>query len=206
MPKKSAKSTQPLIACLIENIYEDLEAWYPILRFREAGYEVHIIGPEKNVVYTSKHGYAAKSTHAIADVKASDYLGVVVPGGYAPDKMRRNAAMVQFVKDLNAKGRLLTSICHGPWMFCEADVLRGKNFTCVGAIKTDCVNAGGTFHDAEVVVDGNLITSRTPPDLPAMMKACLEFLAKPAEDHSTTPAPVAEVPSAKNGKKTKSKK
>jgi protease I len=84
--------------------------------------------------------------------------------------------MVKLVKDLDNQGKLVTSICHGPWVLCEADVLRGRTFTCVGAIKTDCVNAGGTFMDAEVVVDGNLVTSRTPPDLPAMMKACLAFL------------------------------
>lgn len=173
---KSKKKKTPIIACLIENIYEDLEAWYPILRFREAGYEVHIIGPEKGVTYTSKHGYAATSTHAIDKVSAKDYAGVVIPGGYAPDKMRRYPKMVKFVRDIDKAGKLITSICHGPWLMCEADVLRGRNFTSVGAIKTDCINAGGIYHNKEVVVDGHLITSRTPPDLPAMMKACLEFL------------------------------
>lgn len=184
----SKKAAAPKkIACLIENIYEDLEAWYPILRFREAGYTVDIIGPEKGVVYTSKHGYAAQSTHSIDDVKASQYVGVVIPGGYAPDKMRRNKKMVKFVQDINAAGKLMTSICHGPWMLCEADVLRDRDFTSVGAIKTDCINAGGRFHDKEVVVDGNLVTSRTPPDLPAMMKACLEFL-EAQEKPKTEPA------------------
>jgi len=172
------KIKPPKIAVLLENIYEDLEAWYPILRFREAGFEVDLIGPKKGVTYTSKHGYAAKSTHAIGAVKASQYVGVVIPGGYAPDKMRRDAKMVKFVRDMDKAGKLITSICHGPWLMCEADVLRGRKFTCVSAIKTDCINAGGKYLNKEVVVDGHLITSRTPPDLPAMMKACLKFLEK----------------------------
>lgn len=167
---------QKHIAVLAENIYEDLEAWYPILRFREAGVKVTIIGPEKGVTYSSKHGYALVSDMAIADAKAKDFDGVVIPGGYAPDKMRRNAKMVKFVRDLFDAGKLVTSICHGPWLMCEADILRGRNFTSVGAIKTDCINAGGKYFDQEVVVDGNLVTSRTPPDLPAMMRECLGFL------------------------------
>ncbi|MCC5876731.1 MAG: type 1 glutamine amidotransferase [Candidatus Sumerlaeia bacterium] len=164
------------IAVLAENIYEDLEAWYPILRLREAGVEVTIVGPEKDVVYTSKHGYALKSEAAIDDVSAGEFDGVVIPGGYAPDKMRRNPAMVRLVREICDNGGVVASICHGPWMMAEADIMRGKRFTCVGAIKTDIINAGGKFEDAEVVVDGNIITSRTPPDLPAMMKAVLAFL------------------------------
>lgn len=166
------------IAVLAEDIYEDLEAWYPILRLREAGFEVCVVGPERGRTYTSKHGYPLKSDRAIDEVSSADFDGVVVPGGYAPDKMRRNPGLVRLVREIFDQGKLVASICHGPWMFCEADILRGRRFTCVKAIKTDCVNAGGTFEDAEVVVDGNLITSRTPPDLPAMMRACLEFLIR----------------------------
>lgn len=174
--KKSGRPAKCRVAVLAENIYEDLEAWYPILRLREAGVEVTIVGPEKGVTYTSKHGYALVSDAAAHKVEAKDFDGIVIPGGYAPDKMRRNKHMVRLVSDIFKAGGLVASICHGPWMMCEADVLRGKRFTCVGAIKTDCVNAGGAFEDAEVVVDGNLVTSRTPPDLPAMMRACLEVL------------------------------
>jgi protease I len=105
-----------------------------------------------------------------------NYAGVYIPGGYAPDKMRRNAAMVQFVRDLFMEGKLVASICHGPWMLAEADVVRGRAITCVSAIRTDLENAGATYRNEEVVIDGNLITSRTPPDLPAQMRACLAFL------------------------------
>lgn len=164
------------VAVLAENVYEDLEAWYPILRLREAGVEVVVVGPEKGVVYASKHGYPLTSDEAIGKVKARDFDGVVIPGGYAPDKMRRNRKMVKFVRQTFERGGLVATICHGPWMLCEADVLRGRKFTSVGAIKTDCINAGGEYFDEEVVVDGNLVTSRTPPDLPAMMRACLRIL------------------------------
>lgn len=175
IPSEKGCQMSVKIAVLAENIYEDLEAWYPILRFREAGAEVVVIGPDAGVTYTSKHGYALKSDAAIAEVRAEDFNGVVIPGGYAPDKMRRNPLMVQFVKDIDAANNLVTSICHGPWMLAEADVVRGKRFTCVSAIKTDIINAGGLYEDSEVVVDGNLITSRTPPDLPAMMRECLKY-------------------------------
>lgn len=174
--KGTAKSKAPRVAVLAENIYEDLEAWYPILRLREAGVEVTVVGPKKGETYTSKHGYPLVSDISADAARASQFDGIVIPGGYAPDKMRRNKKMVKLVRDIFQRGGLVASICHGPWMMCEADVLRDRKFTCVGAIRTDCENAGGTFLDAEVVVDANLITSRTPPDLPAMMRECLAFL------------------------------
>lgn len=175
--KKAPKARKTIsVAVLAENIYEDLEAWYPILRLREAGVKVTIIGPEKGVTYTSKHGYPLKSEMGIKSARAARFDGVVIPGGYAPDKMRRDKAMVTFVQDIHKKGGLVASICHGPWLMAEADILRGRKVTCVTAIKTDLVNAGATYQNKEVVIDGNLITSRTPPDLPAMMRACLEFL------------------------------
>lgn len=164
------------IAVLAENLYEDLEAWYPILRLREAGHEVVVIGPRGGAVYTSKHGYPLESDIGIGEVKAKDFDGVVIPGGYAPDRMRRDKRMVRFVRKIFDAGKAVVSICHGPWMLAEADIVRGRRFTCVRAIRTDLINAGGVYEDAEVVVDGNLITSRTPPDLPALMRETLRFL------------------------------
>jgi protease I len=178
--RKSIPGKPAKIAVLVENIYEDLELWYPVLRLREAGYDAVIIGPEKGVTYKSKHGYPAESALAIGDAKSSAFSGVIVPGGYAPDKIRRYDKMVQLVRDMDKAGKLVASICHGPWVLAEADIMRGRHFTCVRAIKTDIVNAGGIFHDQEVVADRNLITSRTPPDLPAFMRAILQFLSSTA--------------------------
>ncbi len=176
-PRPSARKQKSLpIAVLVEDLYEDLEALYPLYRLREAGYEVRVIGPKAGTTYKSKHGYPLVSDLAIDRVKASRYDGVVVPGGYAPDKLRRNKKIVQFVRDLAKAGKVVVSICHGPWVLAEADIVRGKKITCVSAIKTDLINAGARYLDREVVVDDNLITSRTPPDLPALMKATLDFL------------------------------
>ncbi len=171
-----ARKKAPSVAVLAENIYEDLEAWYPILRLREAGVKVTVVGPEKGAIYASKHGYPLRADVSMKKARPGDFDGVVIPGGYAPDKMRRHKEMVNFVRAIHKKGGLVASICHGPWLMAEADILRGREVTCVSAIKTDLVNAGATYRNREVVVDGNLITSRTPPDLPAMMKAVLTFL------------------------------
>ncbi|MCB2156755.1 type 1 glutamine amidotransferase [bacterium] len=174
--RTARKPRTPRVAVLIENIFEDMEALYPIYRLREAGVRVDVVGPKKNTVYTSKHGYPLKADTAPTSLKAANYDGVIVPGGYAPDKVRRNAKMVKFVSDMNKAGKLMAAICHGGWVFCEADVMRGKTFTSVGAIKTDCVNAGGKFVNREVVVYENLVTSRVPDDLPAFMREILKKL------------------------------
>lgn len=160
-------------AVLVEKFYEDQELWYPVYRLREAGADVHIVGPQAGATYESKHGYPAKADRAAAEVSGKDYDGVIIPGGYSPDHMRRHEAMVQFVKDAGAANKLLAAICHAGWMLCSADVLRGKKCTSFFAIKDDMVNAGCEWVDEEVVQDGNLITSRTPADLPAFMKAII---------------------------------
>ncbi len=160
------------VAILVENIYEDLELWYPKLRLAEEGAETTVIGPRAET-YTSKHGYPVKADSAIDDVKAGDFDAVVVPGGYAPDHMRRHSAMVKFVKDVAEGGKVVAAICHGGWMLASADVVRGKRMTCFFAIKDDMVNAGAEYEDKEVVRDGKLVTSRMPSDLPAFCKAII---------------------------------
>ncbi|MDX2176060.1 MAG: type 1 glutamine amidotransferase domain-containing protein [Candidatus Sumerlaeia bacterium] len=176
MAGKAAKPATKRVAVLAENIYEDLEAWYPILRLREAGHEVVVVAPLGGHTYTSKHGYPLASDLAIDKAKAKDFDAVVIPGGYAPDKLRRYPKIVAFIRAIFDAGKPVASICHGPWLFAEADIARGRRFTCVPAIKTDVVNAGGIYEDREVVVDGNLVSSRTPPDLPAMMRELLRLL------------------------------
>lgn len=160
-------------AVLVEKFYEDQELWYPVYRLREAGAEVHIVGPKAGTVYESKHGYPAKSDRAAAEVSAADYAGVIIPGGYSPDHMRRHEAMIKFVADAAQGNKIIAAICHAGWMLCSAKVLKGKKCTSFFAIKDDMINAGCEWVDEEVVQDGNLITSRTPADLPAFMKAIL---------------------------------
>jgi protease I len=166
------------VAILLENMYEDQEFWYPYYRLKGAGAQVVIVAPKAGTAYTSKHGYEAKSNVAAADVKGSDFDGVVIPGGYSPDLMRRVPAMVNLVRDAHHAGKIIGSICHAAWMLCSADVLKGRTITCFFSIKDDVKHAGAEYVDQEVVIDGNLITSRSPADLPAYCEAIVAALEK----------------------------
>ncbi len=164
------------IALLVDNLYEDPEVWYPLLRFQEEGAQVVVVAAEANTVYESKHGYPVKSQKAYRDVYSAEFDGVIIPGGYAPDHIRRHAKATQFVHDMNRAGKLIAAICHGPWVLCSAGILVGRRATCFFAIKDDLVNAGAHYEDAEVVVDRNIITSRSPGDLPAFCRASIRAL------------------------------
>ena len=163
------------VAILIEDQYQVLEVWYPYLRLREDGIDTVLVGTGRKKEYSSKEGYPAEEELSIKKVKAEDFAGVVIPGGYAPDFLRRHEEVNRFVKEMFDKGRVVASICHGGWVLASAGVLKGKKATSFSAIKDDVVNAGAQFLDREVVVDGNLITSRNPYDLPAF---CREILKK----------------------------
>lgn len=157
------------IAILAEQQYQVLEIWYPVLRLKEEGIEVQIIGTGSKDTFGSKEGYPVKVDAIIDTVKASDFDGVIIPGGFAPDFMRRYPAMIQFVKEMDEAGKIVGSICHGGWMLVSAGILKGRKATSFFAIKDDLVAAGANFVDEEVAVDKNLITSRKPDDLPAFM-------------------------------------
>ena len=165
------------IAILVDNFYQEMEVWYPYFRFQEAGAEVVTVGAKAGETYHSKVGYPVKSDKSYDQVRASDFDGVVVPGGYAPDHIRRHSAANRFVHDMNQQGKLVAAICHGGWVLCSADMLEGRRATCFFAIKDDVVHAGAKYEDAEVVVDGNLVTSRKPEDLPAFCRASIAVLA-----------------------------
>jgi protease I len=164
------------IAVLAEDIYEDLELWYPYYRLLETGAEVIVVGTGSAKQYDSKHGYPVKVDFDADQVSVDDIDGVVVPGGFAPDRMRRYPAVLNLVKTACDQGKLVASICHGGWVLVSAGVLKGRKATCVSAIKDDIINAGATYIDKAVVVDGNLITSRTPVDLAAWLPAMISFL------------------------------
>jgi len=166
------------IAILVDNIYQEMEVWYPYYRFQEAGAEIVTVGAKAGQTYTSKMGYPVVAAKSYDEVSAKEFDGVVVPGGYAPDHIRRHTKANQLVKDIFDQGKLVASICHGPWVLCSAGVLKGRRATCFSAIKDDVVNAGAKFEDAEVVVDGNLVTSRKPDDLPAFCKASIKVMTE----------------------------
>ena len=165
------------VAVLAEDTYEDMELWYPKIRLTEAGAEVHVIGPDAGANYTSKHGLPVTSDVAADDIAAGEYDAVVIPGGYSPDRMRRHESMVNFVREMNDQGKVVAFICHAGWLPISAGILEGKRATSFFSIKDDMVNAGAKWEDAEVVVDGNLISSRTPDDLQAFLRAIIEKLS-----------------------------
>jgi protease I len=166
------------VAVLAENMYQELELWYPLLRLREAGAETFVVGTGSAQTYTSKHGYPVDVDMVAEQVSAADVDAVVIPGGYAPDLMRRFPAMVKLVREAFEQGKVVAAICHAGWMLASAGVLKGKKATCFFAIKDDVINAGATYVDAEVVRDGNLITSRMPSDLPAFCRTIIEALGE----------------------------
>jgi protease I len=165
------------VAIFIDTMYQEMEVWYPFFRLQEAHAEVSFVAAEAGKSYNSKFGYPAKSALSYEQANTRNYDGVVIPGGYAPDHIRRHGTANQFVRDMNAQGKLVASICHGPWVLCSAGILKGRRATSFYAIKDDVVNAGATYEDCDVVVDWNLVTSRKPEDLPAFCRACIKVLA-----------------------------
>ena len=164
------------VGILVEDFYQELEVWYPLLRLREAGVETFTLGLQAGTTYKSKLGYPVMADHGIGDVSPTDLDAVVIPGGWAPDYMRRHPGFVNLVREMNALGKTVAAICHAGWLLCSADVLRGRRATSFFSIKDDLIHAGAHWVDQDCVVDGNLITSRTPEDLPAFCQALLAAL------------------------------
>lgn len=164
------------IAILVEALFEDMEVNYPYYRLKEQGYEVDLAGTEKGTVYKGKYGYPVKSNVAAGDLNAAYYDAVVIPGGYAPDHMRRHQATLSFVTEMDRRKKLIAAICHGGWILASACDIRGKKLTCFSGIKDDLIHAGADYVDVETAVDGHFITARKPEDLPSFMKAIINKL------------------------------
>ena len=165
-------------AVLVEQAYQEMEVWYPIYRLREAGCKVTLVGPEAGQTYPSKLGYPVKSDKAAREVSADDFDVLIIPGGYAPDHMRRCEPMIRLVSTMAEQGKIVAAICHGPWMLVEAGVVGGSTVTSWPTLQTDIRNAGGTWVDQEVVVDSGLVTSRKPADIPAFNAKMIEEFAE----------------------------
>ncbi|MDT4914649.1 MAG: protease [Pseudonocardiales bacterium] len=192
------------VAILVENLYQELELWYPVLRLREAGVPLTIVGATAGEVYASKLGYPAVAEAGIEEIDADDFDAVIVPGGFSPEYLRRNPAFVDLVRKLNERGGTVAAICHAGWLLATADIVRGRSVTSVAVIKDDVIHAGGDWKNEPVVVDGNLITSQLPNDLPQFLEQILKSLAqlperdKPARSHPTSSAVYAEAALLKN--------
>ncbi len=179
MPPSKAKPLQDVrILMFVDDIYEDLEVWYPKLRLIEAGAQVTVAGPESCKKYSGKHGYPCVSDAAIRDMKSQDFQGVVLPGGFSPDKLRRDPKVKSLTREFAESGKVVAAICHGGWMAISAGIYRGVKVTGSPGIKDDLENAGAIWHDASVIVDRHFISSRKPDDLPDFCEAIINWFGK----------------------------
>jgi protease I len=164
------------VLVFVHNGFEDRELMIPYFRFQEAGYKVDVVGPEANTTYKGEYGLTIKSHVSPEDINIDDYVAIMIPGGRAPDRMRTNKGLVKLAEEAFQKGKVIAAICHGPQLLIEADVVKGKKATCYVSVSTDLKNAGGIYLDKSVVVDGNLVTSRFPADLPDFCRETLKLL------------------------------
>jgi protease I len=162
----------------VENGVEDSEFIYPFYRFQEEGYKIDVVAPKGKEIYGGEHGVLFTSDISPDQVNLEEYDAVIIPGGRAPDNMRTNRNLVNIVSEANNKGKVIAAICHGPQMLIEAGIVRGKTATSWPSVRTDLENAGAKVVDQAVVVDGNLVTSRKPADLPEFCKATIDLLDK----------------------------
>lgn len=164
------------IAGYVYDDFEDLEFWYPTYRLREEGHRVDVVGERADAIYVGKYGVPAACNRGFDDLDPGDYDGVLVPGGWAPDKLRRFPAVLEFIRAMDAKGALIGQICHAGWVLISAGILAGRRVTSTPGIRDDMTNAGAIWIDEAVVVEGNLVSSRRPPDLPAYGRALVAWL------------------------------
>jgi len=166
------------VLCFVGDDYEDLELWYPKLRLEEAGAHVTLAGAKDGAHYKGKHGYPCVADASISEMDAADFQGVICPGGWMPDKLRRDPKVLELLQTFDASRKLIAAICHGGWMPISAGIYRGVKVTGSPGIKDDLINAGAIWHDAEVIVDRHFVSSRKPSDLPAFCRAMIEVLRR----------------------------
>ena len=164
------------ILAFVDDVYEDLELWYPKIRLEEEGWEVIVAGPEVGKVYRGKNGYPCPADATISEMRCEDFDALLIPGGFAPDKLRRDPAVVALTRAFHKQDKPIAFICHAGWICISADILRGRKATSTIGIKDDMKNAGAIWVDQDLVIDGNLISSRTPRDLAVFAKALVAQL------------------------------
>ena len=164
------------ILSFVHHEFEDLELWYPIHRLREEGAIVHLAGEQARTKYIGKYGVPAESEYSFEEVKPDDYDAVLVPGGWAPDKLRRFPEVLAFIQKMDEQQKPIGQICHAGWVLISADILKGRKVTSTPGIRDDMVNAGAAWYDEAVIVDGHIVSSRRPPDLPDYMREFIKVL------------------------------
>lgn len=165
------------ILMFVDDLYEDLELWYPKIRLREEGAEIIIAGSDNGTIYKGKHGYPCKAEADYENLKADEFDALVIPGGFAPDKLRRIKKVLDLTRDIFNSGKPVAHICHAGWIPISAGIMKGYKCTSTPGIKDDLINAGAEWINAPVVVDRNMISSRNPEDLPEFCKAIIQMLS-----------------------------
>ena len=166
------------VIALVSKDFEDLELWYPLLRLQEEGATVHLVGEKAGAEYPGKYGVPATADLAFDEVDPADYDGILVPGGWSPDKLRRYDKVMDMVKHMDENRKPIGQICHAGWVLISADILKGRKVTSTPGIKDDMMNAGATWVDEAVVTDEHIVSARRPPDLPPYAKAFADLLAE----------------------------
>ncbi len=166
------------ILAFVGETYEDLELWYPKIRLEEEGWKVTLSGPQSGVTYKGKNGYPCRTETDLADVESKEYDALLIPGGFMPDKLRRDGNVLRLTREFHEAGKPIAFICHAGWILISAGILKGKRATSTVGIKDDMINAGAEWVDEPLVVDGHLISSRTPADLHVFAKALVDALKK----------------------------
>ena len=164
------------VLMFVDHVYEDLELWYPKLRLMEAGADVVVAGPKKGEVYEGKNGYPCTADAAIQYMTADDFDALVIPGGFAPDKLRRDPKVLELTKEIHEAGKPVAHICHAGWIPISAGIMKGFRCTSTPGIKDDLINAGAEWIDVEVIVDRNQVSSRRPDDLPAFCREIIRLM------------------------------
>jgi protease I len=165
------------VLILVGPEYEELEVWYPKLRLEAAGYEAPVAGIGEQS-YRGKYGYPCPVNGHVTDFMSDTLAGIVAPGGWAPDKLRRDQSVLKLVKAVHSAGGLIATICHGPWILISAGIVQGRRLTSTVGIRDDLTNAGATWVDEAVVEDGNIISSRVPKDLPLFGESMVRWLGR----------------------------
>lgn len=164
------------IIALVDTDFEDLELWYPVHRLREEGAQVDLVGEEAKKTYIGKYGVPAESDYAFSEINPADYDAILVPGGWAPDKLRRFPEVIEMVKHMDDHKKPIGQICHAGWVLISANILQGKTVTSTPGIKDDMTNAGATWVDTPAISDGHIVSSRRPPDLPDYMREFIQVM------------------------------
>jgi protease I len=164
------------VVSLVHHDFEDLELWYPILRLKEEGAVVHLAGEKAQEKYIGKYGVPAVADYSYSDINGEEYDAILVPGGWAPDKIRRFPEVLSLLQHFEANQKPIGQICHAGWVLISAKILQGKKVTSTPGIRDDMENAGATWLDEPVVVDGHLVSSRRPPDLPDYLREFIKVM------------------------------